>query len=224
MAFTNPAAAQVTKASLTAQLRHDSAEIYRFRKVQSLLALDSRNTFAQTPRSNNTPFELRGIKAGVVLHERHKLALGLYTIRESKAKIRPDDNGPVREVNLRLLYIGASYEYLFIDNRWWQLGIPIEAGIGGYDAPKPDSNVTLERLRIFPLGSALDVHFKPLRWLSLTAMGGYRYVATLKKGPVNLNNWFYAYGVSLNTKNIWDDTKYFLKKRKYKKAIAKLPG
>jgi hypothetical protein len=208
--------------ALKQQLRKDSARIYHSRELQLLLSLDQRNTFIQTPQSNNTPFDLRGIKAGVVLMGRHKMGVGVYNIRDPKAHIRRLDNGPEEEIDLKFGYITGFYEYLFVHTRRWDIGIPIELGIGGYDAPKVDSaSLNNNRVRTFPAGTAVDIHFKPMRWFSLNGMGGYRYVLA-NAGPVNLDNWFYAFGISLNTKNIYDNSRYYFKKRKYKREVAKI--
>lgn len=140
---------------------------------------------------------------------------------DPKARIRRVTNGPVEEVNLRFGYITGFYEYLFIHTRRWDIGIPIELGMGGYDAPRADSTLPTSRVRTFPAGTALDIHFKPLRWFSLNGMGGYRFVLG-NSGSVNLDNWYYAFGVSLITKNILCDTRYYLKKRKYKREVARI--
>src|SRR6266404_5411877 len=63
--------------SLKEKLKKDSAWIFRYRKVAPLIGLDNRNTFIQ----NNAPVNLQGIQVGVVLYERHSLALGAYEIR-----------------------------------------------------------------------------------------------------------------------------------------------
>ncbi len=52
-------------------------------------------------------------------------------------------------------------------------------------------------------------------------MGGYRQVVN-NDGPVKLSNWFYAVGFSLNTRHIYEDTRYFFEVKHYKKVVAAL--
>jgi len=39
---------------------------------------------------------------------------------------------------------------------------------------------------------------------------------------VKLDNWFYSFGVSLKTRHIYEDTRYYFKKRKYHKEVSRL--
>lgn len=203
--------------SLRLQLSKDSAHIYRPRKVQLLLSLDQRNTFLETSANVNTPVNLQGIRAGLTIHKRQRTGLGIYRVRDSRARISRVNGRPV-DVEFRFNYLTGFYEYYFIHTKRWDVGVPVEGGIGRYRAT--DTSVNRKGI-LFPMGVGVDVHFKPLRWGSINTMGGYRYVGN-NNNLVKLSNWFYAFGISLNTRNIYDDSRYRLKKRKFRKEAAKL--
>lgn len=212
---------QAVADSLRAKLQKDSAYIYRFKKVHFLFSIDQRSTFVATPKNNYASFDVFGIKAGLILNERHKAGLGLYSLRNAKTKI---NNGSQPDETIKFSYLSLFYEYYFVSNRWVDIGFPLEAGIGRYRItpikPAPDPT-TANRLTVIPTGISLDVHFKPIRWISLYGMGGYRYVLN-PSSSVDLSNWFYAFGVSISLRHISEDTRYYLKKRKYRNEIARL--
>ena len=214
--------AQATRAdSLRLQLHADSAHIYRHKKVHMLLSLDQRNSFLETTDNSNTPVDINGIKLGVVMNDRHKTGIGIYSIRDRSRHISRRMGEPA-DLDFSFRYITVFYEYLFIYSRHWDIGIPFEAGYGRYTAfgptnppPVPGSR---NRDNVYPLGTALDVHFKLLRWFSVNGMGGYRHVIN-NTSPVNLSNWFYAIGLSINTRNLYQDGRYYLKKQKFKREM-----
>lgn len=201
--------------ALRLQLQKDSAYIFRFRKVQVLFSLDRRSTFLETTAKDNTPVHMNGLKMGLTLMERHRTGIGFYKIDRS-AKRMIGLNGTTVPLDFNLSYLTVFYEYYFIHSKRWDLGMPFEIGAGRYYA----TDVAEEKKGVlFPMGTAIDARFRPLRWMTLNLMGGYRLVGN-NNSPVNLNNWFYAYGVSLHTRNFYNDTRWMLKKRRYRKDLA----
>lgn len=203
--------------SLTLKFKADSTHIYRPRKLIGLVALDQRNTFVKTSPDINTAVFLRGLKLGATIYQRHKTGFGIYRLRNSTAHFS-QLNGQVKNVDFTFNYFTIFYEYYFIHTKTWDIGVPIEAGIGRYKFLEPTQD---RKGRIFPFGTALDVHLKPMRWFSVNAMGGYRQVID-EQSPIELSNWFYAVGFSLNTRHIYQDARYYLKKKKYKHDVSKL--
>ncbi len=208
---------QLDSAGLQQKLQRDSAYIFRFRKVQVLLSLDRRSTFLETAAHDNTPVHMNGLKMGLTLMERHRTGIGFYQIDRSGKQVTKV-NGVKVPLDFNFSYIALFYEYYLIHTRLWDIGVPFEIGAGRYYA----TDVVEEKKGVlFPMGTALDVRFRPLRWMTLNVMGGYRLVAN-NNSPVNLNNWFYAYGVSLHTRNLYNDTRWLIKKSRYRKNRAAL--
>ncbi|HXB41759.1 MAG TPA: hypothetical protein VNZ49_14560 [Bacteroidia bacterium] len=209
--------------SLKEKLKKDSAWIFRYRKVAPLIGFDNRNTFIQ----NNAPVNLQGIQLGVVLYERHSLAIGAYEIRASSKKAaRKGDKNKTEKVSLDLRYITLFYQYNFVNTRWWQIGIPIEVGVGKFSISVTDSVNHLLKGYPFtrgmtPVGIGLDVTFFPLTWLGLNVTGGYRKVFD-NEPRLNFSGAFYSYGVAVDFGFFLHKTFYYFKKNKYRKNVRKI--
>lgn len=195
--------------SLFADLSRDSARIYRFRKLMPLLSFDFRNTFLETSERHNTPVNVRGIRLGATIMERHRTGIGMYQVQPKRRHINRVNGNPA-DFDFRFNYLTVFYEYYFVYTPRWDVGIPFEVGAGRYLAS--DTSTARSGL-LWPLGTGVDVHFKVHRWLALTTMAGYRVVGKNNTG-LNLDNWFYSFGVAISTRHMLEDTRYYLKRRK----------
>lgn len=208
--------------SLKQQFKNDSAWIYRPKRIFPLVAIDQRNTFLKTSRTTISPVNMWGAKAGVTLFDRHNLGIGVYQIQNISQRTRPRDGAQINQ-NLTFQYATVFYEYSFIETRWWEIGIPVEAGYGIYKTTTTNlstGHVSTRSGNAFPLGSALDVYFKPTRWFGINVMGGYRYVIN-NESRLNLNGWFYSIGGAVYIRQIFQDSRYFLKRRVYREEVKK---
>lgn len=203
--------------SLRTQLRADSARIYRFRKLMPLLSFDQRNTFLETSSNDNTPVNLRGVKLGATIMERHRTGVGVYKVLRPRLHLNWV-NGVNTDLNFDFRYLTVFYEYYFIYTRRWDVGIPFEVGTGRYRAS--DTSTARNGL-VWPMGTGIDVHLKLHRWLALTTMGGYRMVGNNNSG-VKLDNWFYSFGVAISTRHMLEDTRYYFKRRRCNREIRNL--
>ncbi len=210
--------------SMHQQLKKDSLWIYRPRKVFPLVAIDQRNSFLRTSPTVNSPVNIWGVKAGVTLFDRHNLGIGAYSIQNSSKHTRRRDGNQINQ-NLIFQYATVFYEYSFIETRWWEIGIPVEAGYGIYKVTSTntttDQILPIRKGGVFPMGTALDIYFKPTHWFAINTMGGYRYVLN-NTSRLDLSGWFYSVGVAVYIRQIFQDSRYFFKKRTYKQKIQKL--
>jgi hypothetical protein len=168
-----------------------------------------------------TPINIWGIKGGITYKDIHNFGIGLYSIKNSSSHIRPKDGVTIAQ-NLDFKYATLFYEYAVINTRWWQIGIPIEAGFGTYKIT--NTNETTERTHVkhignvFPVGSGINVYFNPMPWCAINVFGGYRYVLNTRN-KVDLNNWFYSVGGAVYLHPIVEQIQYRLKKHKYLNAL-----
>ena len=202
--------------SLHKQFIKDSTWIFRPKHVFPLLASDQRNSFI-----NGKPVNIWGIKAGVTLYDRHNMGLGGYSVTNSTQRYVARLDRTINQ-NTKLQYLTTFYEYSFIETRWWEIGIPVEIGVGKYNITSTDA-ATGRALPnrngwIMPLGTALDVNFKPTRWFALNVMGGYRLVVA-DNSRLNFSGWFYSFGGTVYVRQILQDLRYLNKKRIYKKQL-----
>jgi len=207
--------------SLRTQLMNDSVRIYRLKKIFPLVAIDQRNSFLWTSKTNNTPVNIWGIKLGATLYQRHNMGIGLYSLENSSTRQRARDMVTINE-DLTFKYCTAFYEYSIIDVKHWEIGIPMEAGFGQYTIKSTIQNTDLQlpvhKGFVIPTGTALDIYYKPTRWLGINVMGGYRFVIN-NTSRLNLSDWFYSVGAAVYIRQIVQDSKYFLKKRNYRKKV-----
>ncbi len=209
--------------SLREKLKKDSAWIFRYRKIVPLISLDNRNTFIQ----KGVPVNIYGIQLGVVLHERHNLALGAYVIRgEARRVTQKGDKNKTEKVEMDLRYLTLFYQYNLIHTRWFEIGVPLEAGLGKFTINVTDSagNVWKGYPRtsgITPIGIGLDVTFFPLKWLGINGIVGYRKVFD-NEPRMNFSGAFYAYGITIDFRYLLNKTRFALKKEKYRKNMQQL--
>lgn len=210
--------------SLSNKLKKDSAWIYRPRAVFPLVAIDQRNSFLHTGPNTNSPVNIWGAKAGITLFDRHNMGIGGYSLQNSSKRVRLRDNATINS-SLDFKFLTLFYEYSILETRWWEVGIPVEAGFGYYKitgtVENSDEQLPTRRGAVFPLGTALDVYFKPTRWFGINVMGGYRYVIN-NTSRLDLSGWFYSVGLAVYVRQILQDSRFYLKKRTYKREIEKL--
>ena len=215
---------KVLEDSLRATLTKDSAHIYRFRKVLPMAAIDQRNSYI-----DKTPVNINGFQLGVTLFEKHNLGLGIYSIigTTHHTKSIGDKNQTVNR-NLNLSYMTIFYYYPIVDRKYWEFGFPVEAGVGSYNVSLTDSTGKYvnnsgkpKSAAMFVFGTGLSLTVKPIRWLGLNGMAGFR--KTSDNSPnLNFSGFFYCYGVVIYVHQITMDYKFYKKKKVYKKAIHQL--
>ena len=202
--------------SLHKQFIKDSTWIFRPKNVFPSLASDQRNSYIK-----GKPVNIWGVKVGVMLFDKHNVGLGAYSITNSTSRFNARSDQTINQ-NTKLQYLTAFYEYSFIDKRWWELGIPVEIGGGYYNISSKnaatDATLPLRKGLVLPIGTAIDLYFKPTRWFAINVMGGYRFVLTTD-ARVNFNGWFYSFGGAIYMRQILQDLRYFNKKRIYKKEL-----
>jgi len=203
--------------SLYAQLRKDSAYIYRFRKIRPYSNYHERHSLYNEVLTN-----FYGPQLGVVLFERHIVGLGAYfsgkKTREPFESL--DDNVKVIK-NINVNYITCFYQYILVARRFYEFHLPVEIGAGTYMSSFKDSlNQTYRTLNTSYYETCAGFHaiFKPVRWIGLSSTIGYR--ITNEK---SFNGYFYSFGVWVGLRHALNDARYYLVKRKrYKQNVKEI--
>ena len=210
-----------SKDSLSVKLHNDSVRIYRTAKILPFLALDQRNSYI-----NKTAVSINGVQIGLILNEKHVFGLGGYTITGNTKHTRVvDDKKVPMNQTLNLKYLTAFYYFPIFDRKYWEFGLPVEIGAGSYTLSLVEEKTGKEikgfpkkaGMALFGIGPSLTI--SPLPWLGFNIMGGYRGVSDK---TLNLNGFYYSYGVAVNLRRIVQDLKYLKKRCIYKKEIKKL--
>lgn len=218
---------QTSLDSLNAKFQKDSLHNYRFKKVRPWLALDQRNSWIKNEKGlNKVPVTINGLQAGVILKEKHTVGFGVYTINNTseKPKKLSDKNNKVTYEELLLKYITLTYEYKIVNTRFFDLVLPLEVGLGRYVYNLKDESQSQllwrEQGPVKVSGGGVNIVLKPLKWVGISGMGGYRIVVFNKRTNLNFNGFYYSYGVWVDLRQIYRDIKFYgFIRPKYRKKV-----
>lgn len=218
---------QTSLDSLNAKFQKDSLHNYRFKKVRPWLALDQRNSWIKNEKGlNKVPVTINGLQAGVILKEKHTVGFGVYTISNTseKPKKLSDKNNKVTYEELLLKYITLTYEYKIVNTRFFDLVLPLEVGLGRYVYNLKDESQSQllwrEQGPVKVSGGGVNIVLKPLKWVGISGMGGYRIVVFNKRTNLNFNGFYYSYGVWVDLRQIYRDIKFYgFIRPKYRKKV-----
>lgn len=225
--------------SLKLKFQKDSARIYRFQKFRFRIALDQRNSWIKNTKANKVvPVSINGFQIGSILYERHTVGFGLYNIAAFSTKaVRVTDNvNTIRFAELYMRYYTIYYEYALLSKKYFEIDVPLEIGLGKYDYNLKDEtrNELLWHedgpIKIYGIGAQLII--KPVKWIGLVGMGGYRYTTfspdhinsknpnATKETQLDFRNFYYSYGVWIDLRQILRDVRFYgFKRPKYRKNV-----
>lgn len=210
--------------SLGLQLHTDSLHIFRFQKFRPYANIDTRNSFIR-----NKPINIFGLQLGTQINDKHVVGLGLYktsTQVRDRTITTKDDKKINTQRELSLSYFTVFYQYVLLDKRYFEVDIPVELGYGQYQLQlynqQTGERFSNRKAGMLLCGAGPMLTVKPLRWIGVSGMAGYR--LTYEGSPnINLNGWYFSYGLWLDIRQIIRDTRYYMvKKPKYKKQIKEL--
>ena len=191
------------KDSLAVQLQRDSLRIFRKTAYRLFARIENRNSAI-----GGKPVDLYGFMLGVNVHQRHVLAAGFYLLgRESYITRFFFDDVTIRL--RRLNYYNFSYQPILIQQRYFQVNLPLELGIGSYELTEYMEGLAPEFIhgRFAPASIGLQIIMKPVSWAGVSILGGYRTIP-LNRQFYNFNGMYYSYG-------IWVDMRYLYRKARF---------
>lgn len=208
--------------SLQKQLKIDSAFIFRPKVAKPYLRVENKSSFI-----SKEPVNLAGFLAGATFYEKHIFCAGYYILnrRTQKAIELIDENKITTREYLKLNYFVFSYQYILLNKKYLQINTPFEVGYGLYTTRTTDVKdnfITESKGDIIPLSAGLQFIFKPIKWLGISCIGGYRLALQENNTNLNFTGLYYSFGLWVDARYLYRNTLYFNKKRKYKKALAKL--
>lgn len=125
--------------------------------------------------------KINGIKLGMEWNERWRTGLGIYFL--SNRFNKPEDavaSLPGKQIaNLRFRYFVLYGEYIFLQNRKWEISAPMQAGMGTlYYKYKDETGqqIKTDRQLIYLAEPSVAAHYKIFYWLGIGAGAGYRQV------------------------------------------------
>ncbi|QJD80672.1 hypothetical protein [Spirosoma rhododendri] len=201
----------------------------RPQKARFIAELDQRFFYFKDRRqplfSNST--SVWGGRAGFLLPSNIKVGLGYYFTNHDVDE--PWDGH--QTIRRRLNYATAYVEPYLFRRTYWELSVPIEAGVGSVRYRFEDADATLSRTvqtTVIPLSVGVSVSLKfpvvfnirPIRWFGVNLITGYRYTL-YDEAPtqrVTLNGLYYSVSPAIFLDRIYADYEVWRKKHRARKA------
>lgn len=204
--------------SLNWQLHYDSLHTYRFKQLRPYGNIDNRPSFLR-----NRPSNFSGYQLGVIVNEHHTFGLGFYQLNTATRR-----NSPVKAgYQLRnLRYTTVFCEFKLLNKTYYQVNLPFEVGYGTYRALYTDTLRFIYqnpvRPSFLPLSAGIKIIGKPVRWVGLSIMVGYRYFIQ-EETILEFNSLFFPIGVWIDLRQVYRDIKYYgFQKKRYRRALKEI--
>lgn len=199
------------------QFTRDSIEITKVKLVRPQFRFDNRNTFV-----GRQVLSISGFDAGVLLSEKLRVTLGYYSMQERLREFDEEREGSEFGRLIDLKYGAFNTELIYYDKRFLSLGMPLELGVGVNKFQS--KNITTDEVLHSESGGLIFVNFgmsatfKPMRFLGLKGMVGYRKVVYNQVRDYNFDGFFTSIGLNVDIHAIVTDVRMYRLKKKYNRG------
>jgi hypothetical protein len=212
-----PLLAQPTQKKYTrANFIKDSTEIMRVKLIKPQFRVDNRNIFFK-----GQVLTLNGIDAGVILNEKLRLTAGYYQLNDNLSAYKTEINGMQVDRHLKLNYGSLNTEFIYKSARFYSLGMPMEFGFGSNKLTYQNAldNYVYESESGFVILAdfGLSGTFKPIRWIGIKGVVGYRKSVLNQVKDFHFDGVFTSVGLNLDIWEFVKDVKMYKLKKKYKR-------
>jgi len=200
-----------------AKFIEDSIRIMRPRLVRPQFRLDNRNLFYQSQVLNVSGFDV-----GVLLKNKLRLTVGYYSLSNNLKTYEKTIDGVRYQRSIRLQYGSLNTEVIYKNTRFFSLGMPLEFGFGNntLQYTNTETGELSSKKSGFVVHSdfGLSATFKPIRWIGLKAIVGYRKTLYNAVKDFRFDGLFTSIGLNMNFQEMIKDVRMFNLKRKYKRG------
>ncbi len=209
--------AQTQKKYSYDQFVKDSLAIVKPPLARTQFKLDNRVVF-----HGSQAIDLNGFDAGVLLSNKLRVTLGYYGMKSDLRKYNIVKQEIEYTKVIELDYGSLNTELIYKDWRFFSLGMPFEmaAGVNKLSEKNVTANEILSKQTspILFMNFGVSGTFKPMRFLGLKVMLGYRKVAYNKLTNYNFDGFFTSIGLNFDFREIVTDIKMYRLKKKYKRG------
>jgi hypothetical protein len=196
----------------------DSLKILKPKLIRPQVRLDSRVSVYDHQAIN-----IYGYDAGILAKDKLRLALGYYRINEN-LPVQKEIEGTKINTALRVNVGSLNTELIYYNSRFISLGFPMELAAGQYKLTSANSitkAVVSDTSGILGFANfGLSFTFKPMRFIGLKAIAGYRKSVYPNERVFNFSGIFSSIGLNIDVQEISRDIKmYRLKKQYYGKEF-----
>jgi hypothetical protein len=196
----------------------DSITIMKPPLVRPQIRIDNRQIFFK-----QQPIAMNGFDAGVLLKEKLRLTIGYHWLDDKMNFYRQIVNGTEINRQIKLKYASINTEFIYKNTRFYSLGMPLEFGFGKNDLVYKDylNGVNYSPVQsgfVFVTDFGLSATFKPIRWIGVKGIVGYR--KTLFNGvkDFHFDGFFTSLGLNVDLREILKDIRMYNLKRRYKRG------
>jgi len=205
--------------SITEKLHSDSLQTFRYKLLRSYANISNQQSFIASRPADIITYQL-----GVCINDRHTIGLSFDHLNKFTQSHVPEKSG----FNVPVLkYYSLIYRYTVVHKRFYKIDIPCEIGLGSYRSSITDTSIKVnfnpdKKTNYVPLSTGIKTVLKPVQWIGVSLMAGYRYVLD-KNGVLNLNTFFYSIGIWVDFRQTYRDLKYYgYQKKKYKRTVKRI--
>lgn len=208
---------QAQKKMTRKQFQADSLKIIKTKLVRPQFRFDNRLVFVK-----GQPLNITGFDAGVLLKNKLRLALGYYSVSDKLSSFNKTIGQDEYQGRYDLKYVALNVEFIYLNKRFFSLGMPLEFGFGNNSLYYRSELANLESekesgvvaLSYFGLSGT----FKPIRWIGLKGAVGFRKTIYDQVKPLSFDGLYTSVGLSLDVWEVIKDFRLF----KLKNGTAKI--
>lgn len=195
---------------------NDSIQITKLKMVRPQFRADNKNIFFK-----GQALGINGFDAGVLLKEKLRFTLGYYSLKSYLDAYTKEVEGVEYKRRLILNNASINTEFIYKDTRFFSLGLPVEFGIGNNELQDINSLtgevISKQSGLILTTDFGLSLTFKPIRWIGLKTIIGYRKTAFNQVKDFDFDGIFTSIGLNLDVREVIKDVQLFKLTKKYKK-------
>jgi len=199
------------------QFIKDSTELMKIKLARPQLKFDNRLTFYE-----GQSLSINGIDAGVLLKDKLRLTLGFYRLNDDLNLLSQTIDSLDVKRHIKIQYAALNTEIMYLDKRYFALGLPLEIGIGyshfKTTNAKRNEVLTAQSGLLAMAHFGLSATFKPIRWIGLKGMLGYRKTIFNQVSDFQFDGLFTSLGLNIDFREVIRDVKMMRLKKKYKRG------
>jgi hypothetical protein len=200
-----------------AQFVKDSLKIVDPKLARPQVKFDNRQTFCE-----GQWLAINGFDAGVLLKEKMRLTLGYYKLQQDLNAYRQTIDSLDYGRLLKMTYGTINTEIIYTNKRYYSLGMPLEIGAGinelKYKNYTTDEITNTERGFVAMAHFGLSATFKPIRWVGLKGIVGYRKTLFNQVKNFSFDGIFTSLGLNVDFREIIKDIQMIRLRKKYNRG------
>ncbi|MES2764074.1 MAG: hypothetical protein V4677_17795 [Bacteroidota bacterium] len=199
------------------QYTKDSLALTKVKLIRPQFKFDNRVAF-----HGSQGLPINGFDLGLLLDNKLRFTVGYYTLFGNLKEFTIENDGQEFTKSIQMNYGSINTELIYKDWRFVSLGMPLEvaAGVNTFR----DKNLTTGDVYSTTSGGLLFINFgvagtfKPMRFLGLKVIAGYRKQVYNQVKDFNFDGFFTSIGLNFDVQELSRDIKMFRLKKKYKKG------